>query len=243
MSTWFWFLAGVLTGAGATAVVIRFWRRSGSQSEVAERRPMRYAMAAGCIALFAVSAITIYLAVGSPTCSGTRPREPAHPSAAQPMSGGKALSIEAATAGLEARLAAMAAPQAIGSCSLNPTNSWAAPRMPREHVPGRRMPHLLESLALRPSEWTPPRWPRCCPPRPVSSMRRDRVLSATGSASSAVSPQDAHELETKVRKEPATPGRGFATGKSAPHSTRLFKSACRLYEGNRAERHGCAGVG
>jgi cytochrome c-type biogenesis protein CcmH len=109
MSAVFWFIAGVLAGVTAALIAVPLWRVSVGSLQ---RRPLRYAIAAGAVVVFAASAALVYLAIGSPHALDTAAHvalPPAHPGAAQSTSaqaaaGGKALSMETATAGLEARL-------------------------------------------------------------------------------------------------------------------------------------------
>jgi cytochrome c-type biogenesis protein CcmH len=104
MSAGFWFIAGVLAGVTATAVGLPLWRASAG---AVGRVPLRYTIATGAVATFAASALLIYLAIGSPRAleRSTAAAPTAHPGADQPPSGAKVQSMEAAAAGLEARLA------------------------------------------------------------------------------------------------------------------------------------------
>lgn len=104
MSAQFWFIAGMLSGVVASLVAIPLWRATGT---FVGRRPQRYALAAGAVATFVASAVLIYLAVGSPKAlvgRGAAATAP-HPDTRQAGTAGKAQSMEAATASLEARLA------------------------------------------------------------------------------------------------------------------------------------------
>ncbi|MDB6091064.1 MAG: hypothetical protein JWN85_3848 [Gammaproteobacteria bacterium] len=109
MSAVFWFIAGVLAGVTAALIAVPLWRVSVG---TLQRRPLRYAIAAGAVVVFAASAALVYVAIGSPHALDTAAHAalpPAHPGAAQGTSaqaaaGGKALSMETATAGLAARL-------------------------------------------------------------------------------------------------------------------------------------------
>jgi len=105
MSAVFWFIAGVLAGVTAAAVAIPLWRPS---LRVLERTPLRYAIPAGAIATFAVAAAVIYLTIGSPRAVDVRRATadaPVQTSAKPQMSSGAGQSMEAAAAGLAARLA------------------------------------------------------------------------------------------------------------------------------------------
>src|SRR2546421_209331 len=103
MSAAFWFIAGVLAGVTAAAVAIPLWRPS---LRVLERTPLRYAIPAGAIATFAVAAAVIYLTIGSPravnvSATSVIPMQ----TSTKPQMSGAGQSMEAAAAGLAARLA------------------------------------------------------------------------------------------------------------------------------------------
>jgi cytochrome c-type biogenesis protein CcmH/NrfG len=100
MSAAFWFISGVLAGVAATAVALPLWRASAG---MVGRLPLRYTIATGAVVTFAASALLIYLAIGSP--HSLERSATAHPTADKPPSGAKVQSMEAAAAGLEARLA------------------------------------------------------------------------------------------------------------------------------------------
>ena len=104
MSAVFWFIAGVLAGVTAAAVAIPLWRPS---LRVLERTPLRYAIPAGAIATFAVAAAVIYLTIGSPRAVDVHATAvvPVQTSTRPQMSGAAPQSMEAAAAGLAARLA------------------------------------------------------------------------------------------------------------------------------------------
>lgn len=104
MSAAFWFICGVLAGVAATAVALPLWRASAG---MVGRLPLRYTIATGAVATFAASALLIYLAIGSPRVleRSTAAAPTMHPGGDQPPSGAKVQSMEAAAAGLEARLA------------------------------------------------------------------------------------------------------------------------------------------
>jgi len=99
MNATFWFTAGVLTGVTATAVSIPLWR--GIVAALASR-PRVYLVAGTGVVVFASSAALLYLAIGSPGSVQQTPQ--ARPAAVAAGSGAKALSMEEATARLEARL-------------------------------------------------------------------------------------------------------------------------------------------
>ena len=103
MSAVFWFIAGVLAGVTAAAVAIPLWRPS---LRVLERTPLRYAIPAGAIATFAVAAAVIYLTIGSPRAVDVNATAviPVQTST-KPQMSGAGQSMEAAAAGLAARLA------------------------------------------------------------------------------------------------------------------------------------------
>jgi cytochrome c-type biogenesis protein CcmH len=108
MSAVFWFIAGVLAGVTVAFVAVPLWRAALGPPE---GRPLRYALAAGAVVVFVASAALIYLTIGSPHAvdKPTPAVLPAHPGAGQgaaaaTAAGGKAQSMESATAGLEARL-------------------------------------------------------------------------------------------------------------------------------------------
>jgi cytochrome c-type biogenesis protein CcmH len=102
MSAMFWFVSGVLAGVIGTLIAISLWRTS----RLAVARPSaRYVLAGGAmVAVFAVSAGILYLGVSS-TGSLNKGSASAAPHQGLAQSNGKAQSMEAATAGLEARLA------------------------------------------------------------------------------------------------------------------------------------------
>jgi cytochrome c-type biogenesis protein CcmH/NrfG len=105
MSALFWFVSGMLAGVMAAVVAIALWRAS---RRALERPPLRYALAgAALIVGFALSAAIIYLGIGSPHAleSAAIGGAESHPGASRSVQGGKAQSMEAATAGLAARLA------------------------------------------------------------------------------------------------------------------------------------------
>jgi len=106
MSSVFWFIAGVLAGATATFVAIPLWRASAG---TLGRGRLRYAVAAGAVVAFGVSAFLIYLAIGSPGSVHGQDASiaPPHPtmSPQAPGGGGAAQSMEAAAAKLAERLA------------------------------------------------------------------------------------------------------------------------------------------
>jgi hypothetical protein len=99
MNATFWFTAGVLTGVIATAISVPLWR--GLAAALASR-PRAYLITGAGVALFACSAVLIYLATGSPSSQ----QETSHPVASAAASGSKAPapSMEDATARLAARL-------------------------------------------------------------------------------------------------------------------------------------------
>ncbi|MBV8805979.1 MAG: hypothetical protein JO042_13055 [Sinobacteraceae bacterium] len=104
MSAMIWFISGVLAGVTGTLIAIPLWRKSA----LAGARPSaRYILAGGAlVAVFAVSAGVLYLGVSS-RGSGSLDKGnfSAAPLKSLAQSNGKAQSMEAATAGLEARLA------------------------------------------------------------------------------------------------------------------------------------------
>jgi cytochrome c-type biogenesis protein CcmH len=104
MSAAFWFISGVLAGVAATSVALPLWRASAG---MVGRLPLRYTVATGAVVTFAASALLIYLAIGSPRSleRSAAAAPTSHPSADKPPSGAKVQSMEAAAAGLEARLA------------------------------------------------------------------------------------------------------------------------------------------
>jgi hypothetical protein len=103
MSAGFWFAAGVLTGVASAVGALPLWRACAG---MVGWLPLRYGLAAGAVATFATSAVLIYLTIGSPRAVETSAAAAtAHPAPVQAPSGAKAQSMEAAAAGLEARLA------------------------------------------------------------------------------------------------------------------------------------------
>lgn len=94
MSAMFWFIAGVAAGVVAAFVAIPLWRVARGASA---RAPLQYAIVGCGVAVCAVAAVLIYHFTDHPTTVSTQAA-----TAAPPV--GKAQSMEAATAGLEARL-------------------------------------------------------------------------------------------------------------------------------------------
>ena len=96
MSAMFWFIAGVAAGVAAALVAIPLWRVARGAHG---RAPLQYAIAGCGIAMFAVAvtAVLIYHFTGHPATVSAQAATAAAPT-------GKAQSLEAATAGLEARL-------------------------------------------------------------------------------------------------------------------------------------------
>jgi cytochrome c-type biogenesis protein CcmH len=104
MNAGFWFTVGVLTGATATAASVPLWRGVGAMLTGPRRI---YAMAGAGLAVFALSAVLLYLVIDSRATSSTRVAvAPQHPvgSESAPGAGNKALSMQDATTRLEARL-------------------------------------------------------------------------------------------------------------------------------------------
>jgi cytochrome c-type biogenesis protein CcmH/NrfG len=102
MNSTLWFAAGVLLGATAVAATSR-WSRAVGLSLAGRRRT--FALAAGGLAVFACGAALLYLLIGARHTGETPPAAQApHPVGGERAAGTKALSMEAATAGLEARL-------------------------------------------------------------------------------------------------------------------------------------------
>ena len=98
----FSFLAGVLVGGAATLVVLPLWRGA-----VAGSRTRRFALAGAFVVVFALTAVLIYLAIGSRHSIVSQVAQaPAAPAAAgMGESAGGGRSMEAEVAKLEARLA------------------------------------------------------------------------------------------------------------------------------------------
>ena len=94
MSAMFWFIAGVAAGVAAAFAAIPLWRVARGASG---RSPLQYAVVGCGIAVFAAAAVLIYHFTGHPGAVSAR--------ASTATAAGKAQSLEAATAGLEARLA------------------------------------------------------------------------------------------------------------------------------------------
>jgi cytochrome c-type biogenesis protein CcmH/NrfG len=103
MSSYFWFIAGTLTGFAAALVIVPLAR--GVVAGLA-RRPIRIAAASGGGILFALTAVLLYRAFGNPDLLSAGPaagRSP-HPGLAQSSGQRSADSMESAVAGLEARV-------------------------------------------------------------------------------------------------------------------------------------------
>jgi hypothetical protein len=100
MSAMFWFIAGVAAGVAATFAAAPLWRVARGASG---RAPLVYAIACCGIAMCAAAAVLIYHFAGKSDAVSAQPATAAAPATAAPP--GKAQSMEAATAGLEARLA------------------------------------------------------------------------------------------------------------------------------------------
>jgi cytochrome c-type biogenesis protein CcmH len=96
MNAMFWFIAGVAAGVAAAFVAIPLWR--GTARGASGRTPLQYAIVGCGVAIFAAAAVLIYHFIGHSATINAR----AATAAAAPA--GKAQSLEAATAGLEARL-------------------------------------------------------------------------------------------------------------------------------------------
>jgi cytochrome c-type biogenesis protein CcmH/NrfG len=94
MSAMFWFIAGVAAGVAAAFAAIPLWRVARGASG---RSPLQYAVVGSGVAVFAAAAVLIYHFTGHPGAVSAR--------ASTATAAGKAQSLEAATAGLEARLA------------------------------------------------------------------------------------------------------------------------------------------
>jgi hypothetical protein len=95
MSAMFWFIAGVAAGVAGAFVATPLWRVARGASG---RTPLQYAIVSCGVAIFAVAAVLIDHFTDHPATVRTQVATAAAPA-------GKAQSIEAATAGLEARLA------------------------------------------------------------------------------------------------------------------------------------------
>src|SRR6516225_3217659 len=101
----FSFVAGLLAGVAASCVALPLWRTATTLA----RGRVRYWHAAGFVAAFALVAGILYLTIGSrqslqrPAMSGPAPA--AAGTAGADGTGGSAKSMQAAVAGLEARLA------------------------------------------------------------------------------------------------------------------------------------------
>jgi hypothetical protein len=90
----FWFIAGVAAGVAGTFVAAPLWRVARGASG---RTPLQYAIVSCGVAIFAVAAVLIYHFTDHPATVRTQAATAAAPT-------GQAQSMEAATAGLEARL-------------------------------------------------------------------------------------------------------------------------------------------
>jgi cytochrome c-type biogenesis protein CcmH/NrfG len=98
------FCAGVLSGAAVIALSLWLWRLA-QRLQRGSLRTLSFA-AAGTIALFAIAASVIYLTIARPGASGGTQVSAAPPHSGMPSEPGKqAQSMDAATAGLAARLA------------------------------------------------------------------------------------------------------------------------------------------
>ncbi len=94
MSAMFWFIAGVAAGVAAAFAAIPLWRVARGANR---RSPMQYTVVGCGIAVFAAAAVLIYHFTGHPATINTQAATAVAPAS-------KAQSLEAATAGLEARL-------------------------------------------------------------------------------------------------------------------------------------------
>lgn len=102
MSAALWFIAGVAAALASISGARLLRRTAGMQ---AGPRAMHYLLAGGAVAVFALSAALIYAFAGAARLSQTAPSALAPHAGTRPMlPGAKAQSLEAATAGLEARL-------------------------------------------------------------------------------------------------------------------------------------------
>jgi cytochrome c-type biogenesis protein CcmH/NrfG len=100
------FVAGLLSGIAAVTLALWLWRRHGKTLQRTSL-PQTSLIAAGIVATFAIAATIIYLTISHPRTSGVAQVSPTapHPDVGASSSGTKAQSMEAATAGLAARLA------------------------------------------------------------------------------------------------------------------------------------------
>jgi cytochrome c-type biogenesis protein CcmH len=98
MSAPFWFLAGLLTGVTATSIAVPLLR------EVPRTGARALVYVGGGIAVFTVVAVGLYFVLGSPRQTPTSEAALAHPGANLSTAGSTPLSMEEATAQLQARL-------------------------------------------------------------------------------------------------------------------------------------------
>lgn len=104
MQSWFWYLAGLLSGIAAAFVVLTLWQ------SLAKRVPQgsrRYVIGASIVLVVGVVVTVLYRTVGRPDALAQSPTEAAmpHAGARAPLPGEAPRSIEQATAELEQRLA------------------------------------------------------------------------------------------------------------------------------------------
>jgi cytochrome c-type biogenesis protein CcmH len=103
MNTYFWFLAGTMTGFAAALVVMPLWR--GAAAALTHRNVRIGAAAAGVI-VFATSAIALYRTLGRPELIGASVITASpHPGTAGAKPGEPADSMESVVARLESRVA------------------------------------------------------------------------------------------------------------------------------------------
>jgi len=102
MNAGFWFTVGVVTGATATAATVPLWP---ALARIPAGRRRLLALAGTGVALLALAVGLLYLAIDSKATSSTRATvQTANPVGTDGTSGTKALSMQEATAQLEARL-------------------------------------------------------------------------------------------------------------------------------------------
>lgn len=103
MNSYFWFLAGTMTGFAAVLVVLPLWR--GAAAALTQRR-VRVGVTVVGVIVFAASAISLYRALGSPELIGTSVVVASPHAGTQGAKPGEpADSMESAVAQLEARVA------------------------------------------------------------------------------------------------------------------------------------------
>jgi cytochrome c-type biogenesis protein CcmH/NrfG len=101
--SWFWFLAGLLSGVATAIVLLPLWR---SLAQNLSRPALRYGLSVSVIVLVGAFVVALYRTVGRPDVVGGRPEVPSavHAGVSDPAPGQQTESIEQAAEKLAQRL-------------------------------------------------------------------------------------------------------------------------------------------